>query len=295
MRCESIAAARSRPPRGVPGRDAKATYQRDAGADPSKAGSLRPARLLRVRAKWHRQPVHAVRPGERLTTGEGPRPPYRRGLCRSSRPWLIRISPRHDGLCWCRTISVPISRHHFTRLSPPPRLAAWSSGSKWRYTPRHGSWLDMAEPKISVLSRQCLDRRIPDKQPLIGEVAAWRASRNKRHIKADWQFTAADARVKLKRLYQQYERLGILAQLRLPRQKPQSSPDAYGSIRASPTNPTTRADHETLQVAAAGATVSVHPQSDCQRFLSSLRPRHRSQVSYRAQPKHSSPGQRSPA
>ena len=72
---------------------------------------------------------------------------------------------------------------------------------EWHYTPRHGSWLDMAEPEISVLSRQCLDRRIPDKQALIEEVAAWQASRNKRHIKADWQFTTADARVKLKRLY----------------------------------------------------------------------------------------------
>jgi hypothetical protein len=72
---------------------------------------------------------------------------------------------------------------------------------EWHYTPTHGSWLDMAEPEISVLSRQCLDRRIPDKQTLIDEVEAWQASRNKHHIKADWQFTTADARVKLKRLY----------------------------------------------------------------------------------------------
>ena len=52
-----------------------------------------------------------------------------------------------------------------------------------------------------MLSRQCLDRRIPDRQTLIEEVAAWHDSRNKRHSKADWQFTTADARVKLKRLY----------------------------------------------------------------------------------------------
>jgi hypothetical protein len=52
-----------------------------------------------------------------------------------------------------------------------------------------------------VLSSQCLDRRIPDKQTLIEEVAAWQGSRNKNHTKADWQFTTADARVKLKRLY----------------------------------------------------------------------------------------------
>jgi hypothetical protein len=72
---------------------------------------------------------------------------------------------------------------------------------EWHYTPKHGSWLNMAESELSVLSSQCLDRRIPDKQTLIGEVAAWEAARNKKHVKADWQFTTADARVKLKRLY----------------------------------------------------------------------------------------------
>ena len=72
---------------------------------------------------------------------------------------------------------------------------------EWHYTPKHGSWLDMAESELSVLSGQCLNRRIPDKQNLIEEVAAWVARRNKDHTKADWQFTTADARVKLKRLY----------------------------------------------------------------------------------------------
>jgi len=72
---------------------------------------------------------------------------------------------------------------------------------EWHYTPKHGSWLDLAESELSVLSSQCLDRRIPDKQTLIEEVGAWEANRNKHHTKADWQFTTADARVKLKRLY----------------------------------------------------------------------------------------------
>ncbi len=72
---------------------------------------------------------------------------------------------------------------------------------EWHYTPKHGSWLDMAESELSVLSRQCLDRRIANKQTLIEEVAAWQDSRNEHHAKADWQFTTADARVKLKRLY----------------------------------------------------------------------------------------------
>ena len=72
---------------------------------------------------------------------------------------------------------------------------------EWHYTPKHGSWLDMAESELSVLSAQCLDRRIADKHTLIEEVAAWQDSRNNSHAKADWQFTTADARVKLKRLY----------------------------------------------------------------------------------------------
>jgi predicted dienelactone hydrolase len=58
----------------------------------------------------------------------------------------------------------------------------------------------MAESELGVLSSQCLDRRIPDKQALIEEVAAWQADRNKNHNRADWQFTTPDARVKLKRL-----------------------------------------------------------------------------------------------
>jgi hypothetical protein len=69
------------------------------------------------------------------------------------------------------------------------------------YTPKHGSRLNMAEPELGVLSDQCLDRRIPDQQTLTEEVAALEDRRNKKRVKADWQFTAADARVKLNRLY----------------------------------------------------------------------------------------------
>ena len=72
---------------------------------------------------------------------------------------------------------------------------------EWHYTPKHGSWLDMAESELGVLSSQCLDRCIPDKQTLTEEVAAWEGYRNRHHAKADWQFTTADARTKLKRLY----------------------------------------------------------------------------------------------
>ncbi|MDG3005873.1 IS630 family transposase [Paludisphaera mucosa] len=69
------------------------------------------------------------------------------------------------------------------------------------YTPKHGSWLNVAECELSVLARQCLDRRIPDMGSLRLEVAAWEAGRNAAAVKVDWQFATADARVKLKRLY----------------------------------------------------------------------------------------------
>jgi DDE superfamily endonuclease len=72
---------------------------------------------------------------------------------------------------------------------------------EWHYTPKHGSWLDLAESELGALSSQCLDRRIPDKQTLIEEVAAWSRDRNARHAKANWRFTTSDARIKLKRLY----------------------------------------------------------------------------------------------
>lgn len=72
---------------------------------------------------------------------------------------------------------------------------------EWHYSPKHGSWLDLAESELGVLSSQCLDRRIADKQTLIDEVAAWERDRNAHHAKADWHFTTDDARVKLKHLY----------------------------------------------------------------------------------------------
>jgi hypothetical protein len=65
------------------------------------------------------------------------------------------------------------------------------------YTPKHGSWLNMAEIELSVLARQCLDRRIPDQETLTEEVGAWEAERNAEESSIDWRFTSADARIKL--------------------------------------------------------------------------------------------------
>src|SRR5271165_4911500 len=72
---------------------------------------------------------------------------------------------------------------------------------EWRYTPKHGSWLNLAESELALLSSQCLDRGIPEKQILVEEVAAWQQDRNANHAKANWHFTTPDARIKLKHLY----------------------------------------------------------------------------------------------
>ena len=68
-------------------------------------------------------------------------------------------------------------------------------------TPKHGSWLNMAETELSVLARPCLDRRIPDSTTLTQEVAAWERQRHTAKCRVDWRFTTHDARIKLKRLY----------------------------------------------------------------------------------------------
>jgi hypothetical protein len=84
---------------------------------------------------------------------------------------------------------------------PPEEARRLVERLEIHYTPKHGSWMNMAELELSVLARQCLDRRIPDLDALRREVAAWERDRNAAMVRVDWQFTTADARVRLKRLY----------------------------------------------------------------------------------------------
>lgn len=72
---------------------------------------------------------------------------------------------------------------------------------EWHYTPEQGSWLNRAECELSVLARQCLARRIPDIETLRQEALAWERERNGQQVRIHWQFTTADARIKLRRLY----------------------------------------------------------------------------------------------
>jgi len=74
---------------------------------------------------------------------------------------------------------------------------------EWHYTPEHGSWLNMAELELSAMQRQCLNRRFGDITTLDAECQAWAASRNQHHVKIKWQFSNADARIRLHRLYPQ--------------------------------------------------------------------------------------------
>lgn len=84
---------------------------------------------------------------------------------------------------------------------PPAEARRLIDKLEIHYTPKHGSWLNMAETELGVMTKQCLDRRIPDLSTLASEVAAWQQQRNEAETTVDWQFTTEDARIKLKQLY----------------------------------------------------------------------------------------------
>jgi DDE superfamily endonuclease len=97
-----------------------------------------------------------------------------------------------------------LNTHKLASLSeafPPAEARRLLERLEIHDTPKHGSWLDMAETELSVLASQCLNRRIPDPSLLQREVAAWERQRNAAECRVDWRFTTEDARIKLKRLY----------------------------------------------------------------------------------------------
>lgn len=90
----------------------------------------------------------------------------------------------------------------FYEAYPPEEASRLADRLEVHYTPKHGSWLDMAETELSALQNQCLKkRRIPTKEQLACEVTAWEEMRNKSQTGVNWQYTTADARTKLKHLY----------------------------------------------------------------------------------------------
>ena len=84
---------------------------------------------------------------------------------------------------------------------PPAEARALLNRLEIHYTPKHGSWLNIAEIELRILNGQCLNRRIPDKDSLAREVSQWQRDRNIKNPKVDWHFTSENARIKLKRLY----------------------------------------------------------------------------------------------
>lgn len=89
----------------------------------------------------------------------------------------------------------------FYEVYPPEKAKALIDRFEFIYTPKHGSWLNMAEIELNVMQKQCLNRRIPDIRMLSNQVLAWTKARNNKECRINWQFTAQDSRVKLKRLY----------------------------------------------------------------------------------------------
>ena len=154
---------------------------------------------------------------------------YRRGGtanlfvgCEPLRGWRhLAVTARRTRVDWAQFIKDLVDVHYCTAErvvlvmdnlnthSPASLYAAFPAAEAKRiadkleihYTPKHGSWLNIAESEFSVLARQCLGQRLADQDCLAAAVAAWEATRNRAAGPVNWQFTTADARIKLKRLY----------------------------------------------------------------------------------------------
>jgi hypothetical protein len=108
---------------------------------------------------------------------------------------------RRRRLCWSWTTLNTHKPASLYEAFPPAEARRLLERLEIHYTPKHGSWLDMAETELSVLATQCLGRRIPDATTLTHEIAAWERHRNEAKCWVDWRFTTPDARIKLKRRY----------------------------------------------------------------------------------------------
>ena len=116
---------------------------------------------------------------------------------------LDEVYPDAERVTW---VCDNLNTHKIASLSKafsPEEALGLASRLELVHTPKHGSWLNIAEIELSVFSRQCLNRRIPDLEMLRSEAAAWQKHRNQNAGRVDWRFTTDDARIKLKRLYPQ--------------------------------------------------------------------------------------------
>jgi hypothetical protein len=143
-------------------------------------------------------------------------------FCEPLRGWrVVRVTERRTKVDWAYALRDVLTEHYtqaekiilvmdnlnthspasFYEAFDPAQARALTERVEIHYTPKHGSWLNIAECEFSVLSRQCLDRRISEASELGAEVNAWQTTRNQTANHIDWQFTTTDARLKLRRLY----------------------------------------------------------------------------------------------
>jgi len=130
---------------------------------------------------------------------------------RTSIDWALQIKDLVDrtyATATCITLVMDNLNTHvggsLYKAFPPEEAQRILKKLEIHYTPKHGSWLNMAEIELSILSRQCLNRRIPDRVSMRKQIAAWEDTRNSSPKAMNWQFTTEDARIKLKKLYPTY-------------------------------------------------------------------------------------------
>ena len=133
----------------------------------------------------------------------------------------VRVEDNHNGTTWALIIAYIVERmypdaeivtlvmdnlsshkiHNLYNVFEPQKARAIMKKLEIVYTPKHGSWLNIAECELSVLSRQALQKRFATKEEIVQQVQTWASNRNEKQKGIDWQFTSADARIKLKKLY----------------------------------------------------------------------------------------------
>ena len=130
---------------------------------------------------------------------------------RTRKDWALQIKQmldeRYPNAIKVRLVMDNLNTHSVASLYEtfePQEARRLAERLEIHYTPKHGSWLNVAEIELSVLKGQCLDRRIPDMSSMQAEVAAWEKGRNNTASKINWQFTTTEARTKLKRLYPKF-------------------------------------------------------------------------------------------
>ena len=147
-------------------------------------------------------------------------------VCEPLRGWRdVIVSDRRTRLDWAACVKALADTHYpdaekivlvmdnlnihspasLYEAFPPAEAKRLADRLEIHHTPKHGSWLNMAEIELAILQRQCLDRRLGDREAMTREVAAWVAARNAATKTIEWRFTSADARIKLKRLYPAHE------------------------------------------------------------------------------------------